>query len=390
MLIFVKKNNSMNKLLISIIVGVFLTSCNHVQIKHVSQVKKFNKPTHIFALPKTVLTITITLEKQIVKKGPYAEFAEKYIGIRNSPTKDFEKFLIKNIEISDHKIADTEQIFVIQYKNKLPWHSIIQQNDGVVLAINQTNVNIPDVSTKHYNFHFTNPSLEHIAYKELSQSSYFKEKIDTIYKQIKVDTNWVRIAVHKKSVDTLKLEDKAKEAAQHIFDIRSKLFDLLTGEMETLPQGEAAKTIVEYLKSEEQEYLSLFLGKTYTTTIHYDFEVIPEQNHNEYLLAYFDPNKGIVRNPTKESKAIKINLNNYDSFKPYTIVQLQYQKAQMKNVFPYRMPILSKLSVKLDEEILFKKNIWIYQFGKMMEIPVCFFKKYMFDFTNQQITTISK
>lgn len=380
----------MNKLLISIFVIVFLSSCNSVQIKHVSQVKNFNKPTQIFALPKTALTVTIMIEKQIVKKGPYAEFAEKYIGIRNAPTENTEKFLLKNIEISDQRIADTEQIFVVQYKHKLPWHSIIQQNDGVILAINQVNTNIPDVSTNHNNFLYTNPSLEHIAFKELSKSNYFKEKIDTIFKQVKVDTNWVRIAVPQKSIDTLKLEDKAQEAAQHIFDLRSKLFDLLTGDMETLPQGEAAKTIIEYLKYEEQEYLSLFLGKTYTTTIRYDFDVIPELNQNEYILAYFDPNKGLVSNPTKDSKAIKINLNPYDSFKPFTMAQLQYQKAQKKNSFPYRMPILSRLSVQLNEEIVFKKDIRIYQFGKTMEIPVCFLKKYTFNFTNPQIITISK
>lgn len=380
----------MNKLLISIIVGVFLSSCNSVQIKHVSQVKKFNIPTHIFALPKTILTLNITLEKQIIKKGPYAEYAKKYLGIQNVPTENTEKFLLKNIEINNHLIADTEKVYVIQYKYKLPWNSIIQQNDGIILAINQANTNFPDVSTNHYNFDYTNPSLEHIAFKELSQSSYFKEKIDTVYKQIKVDTNWVRIAVPQKSIDTLKLEDKAKEAAQHIFDLRSKLFDLLIGEMETLPQGEAAKTIIEYLKSEEQEYLSLFLGKTYSTTIHYNFELIPELNQNEYKLAYFDPSKGIVSNPTKNSKAVKITITPYDSFKPYTMAQLKYQKAQKKNSFPYQMPIVSKLSVQLNEEIVFKKDIPIYQFGKTMEIPVCFLKKYTFDFTNPQIITISK
>ncbi|MGQ9846638.1 MAG: DUF4831 family protein [Bacteroidales bacterium] len=378
----------MNKLLTCIIVGAFLSSCNPVQINHVSQVKKFNKPTYIFALPQTALTVTLTIEKQIVKKGPYAEFAEKYIGITNVPKESSEKFLIKNIEISNHSIADTEQIFVIQYKHKLPWNSVIQQNDGIILAINQKNINLP--VTRHNNHNYINPSLEHIAFKELSQSSYFKEKIDTIFKQVKVDTNWVRIAVPKKSIDTLKLEDKAKEAAQHIFDIRSRLFDLLTGDIETLPQGEAAKTIVEYLKSEEQEYLSLFLGKTYTTTIHFDFEVIPKLNNNKYILAYFDPNKGIVNTPSKNTKTISIILNTYDSFKPFTLAQLKYQKAQKKNTFPYLMPVLTKVSVMLNDEIVFTKDIPIYQFGKTMEVPICFLKKYAFDFTNPQIITISK
>lgn len=378
----------MNKIVLITTISIILFSCNPIQIKHVSQVSKFNKNNLVFSLPKTVLTLHLTLEKQIVKKGPYAEFTEKYVGISNPVTRDIEKYSFKNIEINDNIIADTNQVFVLQYKHQLPWESLIQQSDGVILAINQTMGNT--INNKS-SFRFTNPTFDKIVFKELSQSSYIKDKIDTIYKQVKVDTNWVRVAVQKKTTDTLKLEDKAKEAAQHIFEIRSRLFDLLSGDMETLPQGEAAISIIEYLKSEEQEYLSLFVGKTYVTTVEYNFVVIPENiNQNEFIIAYVDPNKGIVKNASKNSQTIKLSLNTYDSYKPYTLAQLKYQKAQKKNIFPYRMPVQSEASVLVNDEIMYKKNLWIYQFGKTMEVPICFLKKYKFDFSNPTILTISK
>lgn len=378
----------MRKVYLSIIISLFLFSCNPIQIKHISQANKFNKSSFVFALPKTVLTVHLTVEKQIIKNGPYAEFAQKYLGIENTPTKNIEKYKIKNVEMYENSIADTEQIYIMQYKHRLPWKSVIQQKDGVILAINQA---IHNISNNENTYHYTNPTLDQIAFKELSQSSYIKEKIDTIFKQVKVDTTWVRVAVQKKSTDTLKLEDKAKEAAQHIFDIRTRLFDLLTGDMETLPQGEAANTIVEYLKSEEQEYLSMFLGKTYITTVQYIFDIIPESvNQTEFIIANFDPDKGIVKNPSKNSQTIKLLLNPYDSYKPFTMAQLKFQKAQKKNVFSYRMPVQSEASVFVNDEHMYQKDFWIYQFGKTMEVPVCFLKKYKFDFSTPTTLTISK
>lgn len=381
----------MKKLLFIPIIIIFF-ACNHVTIKHISQVNKFNKNTFVYSLPKTTFTIHLKLEKQVIKRGPYAEYAYKLLGIDNVPTKDYEKYTIKDIHINETIHADTSQVFAILYNHKLPFSSIVQQNDGVIMAINNTNA-IPNIATKKQESKFINNTYlpDQIAFKEVTNSDFIQERIDTVYKQVKVDTNWVRVAVQKKTSDTLDTEDKAKEAAHHIMDLRSRLFDLFTGDMEALPQGEAAKTIADQLKKEEDEYLSLFIGKTYTITTDYSFAITPENiNETQYLLGYLDPFTGIVKEPTQNSKPISLQVEAFDSFKSFTLAQLKYQKAKKKNAFSYRLPIQANISVILDNSIIYQNQSSVYQWGKIIEIPVCFLKKYRFDFNNSLFTKIQK
>ncbi|NSW45357.1 MAG: DUF4831 family protein [Bacteroidales bacterium] len=372
----------MKKLLFFLLM-TFLVGCSNVSIKHVSQVRKFNKNHFVYALPKTKLIVHIQFEKQFYKKGPYAEFATKFLGIDLLPTNDNVKYFISKIEVDQRTIADSQEVYVVQYKHQLPWKSIVQQTDGVILSINQ------DVSNKDYAekqvFNNLNQikTFEQVVFKELTPSPYIKERIDTTFKQVKVDTNWVKIMVTKKMIDTLKIEDKAKEAAQHIFEIRTRLFDLMTGDMETLPQGEAAKTILEYLKAEEQEYLSLFMGKTFAIPIDYYIEILPNNiNENEIILGYFHPNKGLVNQPLKNAQKFTVKLVNNDYYQSYTQALLKYKKAQNTNNFTYRLPINSTINIFLDENLIYSKQVEIYQWGKVMECPIRMLKNAAFDFSN--------
>lgn len=380
------------KILLFISLIIFFFSCNNITIKHISQLNNFENNAFVYSLPKTVLNVHLKLEKQIVKKGPYAEYAYKLLGIENVPTKDYEKYTIKDIYINESIQADTSQIFAILYKHHLPFSSIIQQNDGIILAINKNSINQNLLTKKQENKFINNTySFDQIAFIELTNSDFVQEHIDTIFKEILVDSNWVRIAIQRKKSDTLSIQDKAQEAAHHIMDLRMRLFDLLTGEIEIMPNGEAAKTIVEQLKKEEKEYLSLFIGKTYNVTTNYYFTIIPENiSKTQYLLGYLDSYKGIINKPTQKSKPIILQIKPFDSFNPFTQAQFKYQKAKKKNAFSYRLPIPVSIGVKLDNVIIYQNQSFIYQWGKIMEIPVCLLKKYSFDFNNLQYTIIER
>lgn len=78
-----------------IVVLYILSACSTVRITHLSDTKKINKPFWLYALPKTELYIDIELEKKIHIAGPYANYAEKYLGISNVPKHSFEKLQLK-------------------------------------------------------------------------------------------------------------------------------------------------------------------------------------------------------------------------------------------------------------------------------------------------------
>lgn len=360
-----------------VILLFIFSACSTVRITHLSETKKISKPFWLYALPKSELYVDVELEKKIHIAGPYANFAEKYLGIANVSKRSFEQFTIKDISVNTNIVADSEQIFVVQYSNKLPWRSIQQTHDGIVLAINTDERNF-QVQTLFENTDFSEiQSYEPLFYKELSKSPIIKEKIDTIYKTVKVDTIWTKVPVQRKTSDTLKPEDKAKEAANLIFDIRMRMLDLFSGELETLPQGEAAEYIAHELRQQEQEYLELFLGKTFITTLRQRFKIVPTYDEkNLYVVAFFSEKKGLLANPEKDAEPILLQIKSSQAYVPAIFQILKLEKAKKnEHVFYIKTPNRATVKLLYDNHIIKEKDILYYQSGRVVRIPLCLLKK---------------
>ncbi len=360
------------------IIFLFIFSaCSTVRISHVSETKKISKPYWLYALPKTELYIDVELEKKIHIAGPYARFAEKYLGITNVSERSSEQFTIKDIAVNTNMVADSEQIFVVQYSKKFPWHSIRQTYDGILLAINSD-----EIGSSLENF-FENTDFSEIQtydplfYKELSKSPFIREKMDTIYKTVKVDTIWTKVPVQRKTSDTLKPEDKAKEAANIIFDIRMRMFDLFSGELESLPQGEAAAYIAYELRYQEQKYLELFLGKTYITTVRKRFKIIPTNDEKQlYVVAFFSEKKGLLSDPEQDAEPILLQIKSSQAYIPAIFQILKLEKAKKdEHVFYVRIPNRATVKLLYDNHIIKEKDILYYQSGRIQRIPVSLLKK---------------
>ncbi|MCX7861640.1 MAG: DUF4831 family protein [Bacteroidales bacterium] len=363
--------------LVFFLLSGFLLACSSVRISHISEVKKVGKNYWLYALPKTELYIDIFIDKRTYFKGPYAEFASKYLGIQNVVQKNYEQYSIKDIKINTSQVADSEQIFLINYSKKLPWKSIQQSYDGLIYSINTVN-DIPKSNEWFENNKIHEFSaFEPILYSEVSKSPFIHEKIDTVYKQVKIDTIWSRIPVQRKTVDTLKKEDKAKEAAKIIFELRSRMYDLFSGELEYIPQGEAAVHIAQELRMQEQEYMELFLGKTFQTTLHYRFKWTPTMDEkNLYILTYFSENKGLLQNPEKDAEPIILQLKSSQSFVPAMFQILKFEKAKQKsNVFYFKFPNKAIAKVLFENNVLYEKEILLFQTGRIQKIPIAYLKR---------------
>ena len=80
-------------------------------IKDISQVK--HNPV-IYALPKTVVSVKVTAVNEISVKGPYSQYAQKYIGTDDIINSNSSTWTIGNIEISSFAVKDTSRIFAVE------------------------------------------------------------------------------------------------------------------------------------------------------------------------------------------------------------------------------------------------------------------------------------
>ena len=70
----------------------------------------------IYALPQTGISVTLEVTKTLIKKGPFAAYAQKYLHISNVPLEDSESWKITDVRISSQIEADPSQYYAITYK----------------------------------------------------------------------------------------------------------------------------------------------------------------------------------------------------------------------------------------------------------------------------------
>lgn len=375
------------KYIVFTLLAILFISCSTVRITHLTESTKINDAYLLYSLPKTKLVVDFEILKLDFKAGPYAAFAKDYLGINNPEIlKSHQYYYIKNVKVHTITTADTSQTYLIKYRKRLPWKSICYESNGLISGINCECYNQQTISS----YLGTSNYLPLLTYNDnvvQSVSNFVNIKIDTIYKTVKVDTNWIKIPIKRQLIDTLSIQEASRQVADFIFDLRERQYDLFTGDMNALPSGNAAEIIDRYLKEKEAEYLALFIGKTFVHLLNYRFELEP----NDTIFAFFHTEKGLVDRNVKGSFSLALFVEPYNSFSSkMKIIQNELKKKPSTNYFIYRLPAKTKIIFTSNNNIIYQSEEWIYQYGEIIKLPISILKKYSLDFHNPEKIIIKK
>ena len=364
------------KYILYIFLFVILFSCNSIKVVNVSYVKKLPKNYFLYMLPRNIISIDIELTEIKTINGPYYKFAEKFLGIKNVPQSNSIEYFISNADLKVLSEPDSNNLYFVIPSCKKQIKSISLTNTGIITSINSDN------TEKYDNERANNLVNNYIPFQsetftELSQKDFIKIKIDTIWKQVKIDTNFVRIPVQKKTIDTLSFEGKAKEAAHHILRLRKRLFKLLTGAYEKVPIMNSVSDVIKELKNEEEEYLSLFIGKTFTYKLNYRYYYTPDNKDygKKVDLCFYSSTKGISNNNFTNNKPVVLEINNNGTLSRLDTTFNKFNKASNKKGFVYRIPEIVTASLIVGENILIEKQVSISQLGVLCNLPVNYINK---------------
>ena len=373
-----KINNSEKKMkkLIPICFSILiLASCSGIKVINVNQAEKISKNHFVYALPKNIIAIDIEITESRFFRGPYYDYAENLLGIKGVQKADKIDYFISGSEISVYAEPDSNQFYFIFPKCKNYIHNLSLSDNNILLSINKNSAaeikSIPELK----NFD-TKPFPTNL-FTTLSMNEYLKEHIDTVWKQVKVDTNWTRVPVTKKVVEAASFEDKAKEAAHHIMRIRKRLFKLVSGAYEKAPKIKSLDIVINQLKSEEEEYLSLFIGKSFTRKTQYTYLYNPKKQTaaNKEIIAYLNPEKGITAEKSVKTLPIYIELVRSNQLSQLDSAFMKIKKASKNNGIAYRIPEMTKIKLSLGNTLMTEKQIPIAQFGKINNLDPKFLNK---------------
>ena len=307
----------------------------------------------VYSLPRTVIRVNVTAMKETFQPGPYCDYAEQMLGIKDVRKKVETKWIIDDINIETYSEPDPDQV----HKAMGEAASLLNLAENGCLAGINTSV-VTEIVEKIK----TNQVGQRNTFETGSKFSYFT---DTPFYTPGDSTNNFRPV-------RVSTEQKMAEAVKRILDSRKYQYEIASGMLDEFPpDGEAYKVSLEELKKTEADYLSLFVGKSDYQKGTYSFDYVPGKTPGKAEVIFrISEENGIVPPSDLSGKPVMIEFETDKS-----LVQKYTDGAKSENpdagesgVY-YRMPGQAAIKIINDLNVVATTRATIAQFGEIAPVP---------------------
>lgn len=362
------------KLSIAIFSLTFMIACSTYQVIPVAE-NNIPETTEGFyySLPRNVVTIDISVKQVTTIPGPYANYASKYLGIKDALQANNTTYELSDIKINTYSEPDPEQYYFVDL-SKIRGHSSKKMMMSLSEAglIQDFNDNSDTQVAKEKQEMQERSNIDYSETFKYFADANLVERIDTVIEQINMDTTTIERLSLRVSLVEKTMEQKAKEASEYLMKIKALRIDIITGAQEVAYSDATVKYMSEELAKMEQEYMKLFIGITQTKTLQYRYFYLPEsQVYSASIpLFKFSKSNGIVKDNQANGEMVYIHINRsrntnlLDKF-----VQGSQPDAKTKNGLFYRIPEYAKFTIKEGEVLQAEASFLISQFGVVVSLP---------------------
>ena len=376
----------MNKKIASIIFPIaimILASCSHridVSVVNIQKVNSYLPQSVAYCLPQSKIIVELQLTKITEKKGPYADYAEEFLGTVNNIIRQNRTYWqISDVNISTVPVRDTNNLWLIT--GTKPWiYRVHTTPEGFLASINaEPNVNY-QLQWQEEKF------VEQSIYESVNQhitviDRGYKEVYDTVFRIQEFDTTRRVVPIIKKRIIRKSTREQAKEIADEIFTLRDDREALLVGEgdSEYLPDGEALRLMLQGIDQLEQEYLSLFVGTVDKTSYHYKYETVPDIKNTitKQIIFRYSPEYGLLPITDMRGKPVYLEIETIGTTNPLqNFMQNQELLRRIEKIpagktgLAYRIPEIAIIRVKVENRLLAQKQVLLPQAGVIAHLPV--------------------
>lgn len=327
--------------------------------------KEINVPVTVnYCLPKVCYQVRVKMQHIRHIPGPYAQYAEKMLGVAPEITSVTESWKIKDIQIIPVYLPDAQALYTVQASGDYGALLLSLSPEGFLAGVSvarndfraghapvtytfsdQTDDSVVDISKlKLYN-----------PQKELLDSNFMEQEVNGVKRKI-----WDPIARYEVKTD----EEAMDEAAKEIFRIRTDRVRLLSMDETSDDAGVLALLLAELDRAEE-EYLSFFMGKKEVHVVEQTFAYTPEKAGRAEMVFRFSEKQGV---------------NEKKNGTPYSLVVENIQLAAGEDVSSesqaslpslyYRIPAMADVKLmRFGDELLRFRNV-VPQLGIIRSFPL--------------------
>ncbi|MCR5002867.1 MAG: DUF4831 family protein [Bacteroidales bacterium] len=301
-----------------------------------------------YSLPQTCLSFEVTARQTVRYAGPYAKYAEKYLGV-TAAQEDQSSFQIVSVRMTPFVEADQSKRFVFSGSKTPDFLTLTSQG---LISTGEAGFGSESV----WRF----PARKDGDFSQKGVSSNFTSEATTLYKNVKNEDVYTKVAIQQDMVVEKSLDAKAREAADMIFDLRKKRVQIVTGDTDATFSGEALAAAVAEISKLEKEYMSLFIGYTETQEQTMKFDIVPSAaNQKQIYIAFrLSDNAGLVASDNIEGKPYILEL------KPQAVSDAPAVAAGKGQMATYRIPAICELKLSDGVNTLLRDRVPVYQLGK--------------------------
>lgn len=204
----------------------------------------------VYTLPLTGVHVDLTARREVSLRGPYYQYARKYLGESNPVLENSEKWTLTDANVTPFGVADPEVQYLMQLKPGSV-ASVCVADNGMLLAIN-TEVDAPaavatgDKPTLSSESHI-DPSREYLKY------------------------------VNEDFIASQSLAKQAEMLAESLMEVRDARISLTRGTADTMPaDGRQLELMLSSLQQQEAALTAAFTGISYSETYTRGIDAVPE------------------------------------------------------------------------------------------------------------------
>jgi hypothetical protein len=330
-----------------------------------------------YYLPGTYLQLEVCYDRVEKVRGPYADYAYKFLGLDSVIKVNEHYYELKEIRCNVHTGPDPQQLYFVEFlqkqsKDPLALHLILSEQGFLTEAAMGMDIPVQSFGEQPAKVR------EEISCRTIEQDRLFRYyatnnqvlKIDTIIKMVTIDTSTFKDVSFKRSMIYKTMEERAGEAADFVTAIREDRLKLLTGYQEVNYDQGTMEYMDANLMEMEDSYLSLFKGicrhesyKAYLT-----YFPSSEKAGQDELICRFSASEGMKQATDQQGDPVFIRIGLLGNINPSHTQDSGSQPVAGQG-FVFRMPQLCQVSVTHQGKEIITKEILIHQLGIQSHYP---------------------
>lgn len=311
-----------------------------------------------YSLPSTVITIDVEAVQEKFYAGPYAKYAEKYLGM-DVPQKDATVWHLTEITMVPSVEADMDSRYSLYVEKGTIDASFLKLSTSGLVAFGDV-AGVNDVTWRF-------PMNGEGDFSSKGVSSNLTSEATVLYKSDKKN----KVTVQQNVIVAKSLEQKAKEAAEMILDIRQKRLQIVVGDTDATYSGEALGAAVAELTRLEDEYMTLFTGYCEYQQQKMSFEVVPEAEREtqRYIAFRISEADGLVTADNLSGKPVVLEFVPQEIAPVPALSEKEGKKAPALRCH-YRIPAVCNVRLTEGVKVLLQGRVPVYQLGVESTMPV--------------------